>query len=129
MPSHTQDDGFASVSAIFHRKNDAIRNGMRFSTIFPLFIPRLNAGPVGNANSDVVAGWKSVHSDFVSAMELALMGGWPTKDGRAGSAAFEFIWKGSGRKPGAAEAIFFARNLTCAFASTGSVLRWPLQGY
>ena len=42
----------------------------------------------------------------VSAMELALMGGWPTKDGRAGSKAFEFILKGSGRKPGAAEAIF-----------------------
>ena len=48
---------------------------------------------------------------FVSAMELALMGGWPTKDGRAGSEAFEFIPKGSGRKPGAAEAIFFAQNL------------------
>ena len=47
---------------------------------------------------------------LVSAMELALMGGWPTKDGRAGSGAFEFIRKGSGRKPGAAEAIFFARN-------------------
>ena len=47
---------------------------------------------------------------LVSAMELALMGGWPTKDGQAGSGAFEFIRKGSGRKPGAAEAIFFARN-------------------
>ena len=44
-------------------------------------------------------------------MELAMMGGWPTKDGRAGSEAFEFIRQGSGRKPGAAEAIFFARNL------------------
>ena len=39
------------------------------------------------------------------------MGGWPTKDGQAGSGAFEFIRKGSGRKPGAAEAIFFAQNL------------------
>ena len=52
-----------------------------------------------------------MHSIFVSAMELALMGGWPTKDGQAGSKAFEFIWKGSGRKPGAAEAFFFARDL------------------
>ena len=52
-----------------------------------------------------------MHCSFVSAMELALMGGWPTKDGQAGSEAFEFIRKGSGRKPGAAEAIFFARNL------------------
>ena len=52
-----------------------------------------------------------MHSIFVSAMELALMGGWPTKDGQAGSEAFEFIPKGSGRKPGAAEAIFFARDL------------------
>ncbi|MAJ93768.1 MAG: hypothetical protein CMM63_09740 [Rhodospirillaceae bacterium] len=43
---------------------------------------------------------------LVSAMELALMGGWPTKDGQAGSGAFEFIRKRSGRKPGAAEAIF-----------------------
>ncbi|MEE2720867.1 MAG: hypothetical protein VYB45_03565, partial [Pseudomonadota bacterium] len=47
----------------------------------------------------------------VSAMELALMGGWSTKGERAGSGAFEFIRKGSGRMPGAAEAIFFARNL------------------
>ena len=52
-----------------------------------------------------------MHSIFVSAMELALMGGWPTKDGQAGSEAFEFISTGSGRKPGAAEAIFFARDL------------------
>ena len=48
--------------------------------------------------------------NLVSAMELALMGGWPTKGEQAGSGAFEFIRKGSGRKPGAAEAIFFARN-------------------
>ena len=52
-----------------------------------------------------------MQSKTVSAMELALMGGWPTKGGRAGSKAFEFIPKGSGRKPGAAEAIFFARDL------------------
>ena len=51
-----------------------------------------------------------MQSKNVSAMELALMGGWPTKDGQAGSGAFEFIRKGSGRKPGAAEAIFFAQN-------------------
>ena len=56
------------------------------------------------------SGWRCIVI-LVSAMELALMGGWPTKDGRAGSGAFEFIQKGSGRKPGAAEAIFFARNL------------------
>tara|TARA_Y100000588_G_scaffold175498_1_gene189538 strand:+ start:459 stop:596 length:138 start_codon:yes stop_codon:yes gene_type:complete len=43
-------------------------------------------------------------------MELALMGGWPTKDKRAGSEALEFIRKGVRPKPGAAEAIFFARK-------------------
>ena len=37
---------------------------------------------------------------LVSAMELALMGGWPTKDGRAGSEAFEFMRKGSGQSRG-----------------------------
>ena len=56
---------------------------------------------------------------LVSAMELAMMGGWPTKDGRAGSGAFEFIRKGSGRKPGAAEAIFFAQNSNMTPAGSG----------
>ena len=67
--------------------------------------------PVGKDEFKVVGLGLRMHSTFVSAMELALMGGWPTKDGQAGSKAFEFIWKGSGRKPGAAEAIFFARDL------------------
>ena len=66
---------------------------------------------VGKVDSEVVGLGLRTHSILVSAMELALMGGWPTKDGRAGSEAFEFIPKGSGRKPGAAEAIFFARDL------------------
>ena len=66
---------------------------------------------VGKVDSEVVGLGLRMHSIFVSAMELALMGGWPTKDGQAGSEAFEFIPKGSGRKPGAAEAIFFARDL------------------
>ena len=61
---------------------------------------------VGKVDSKVVGLGFRMHSIFVSAMELALMGGWPTKDGRAGSEAFEFFLKGSGRKPGAAEAIF-----------------------
>ena len=67
--------------------------------------------PVGKVVFKVVGQGLWVHSIFVSAMELALMGGWPTKDGQAGSEAFEFIPKGSGRKPGAAEAIFFVRDL------------------
>ena len=67
--------------------------------------------PVGKVEFTVFGLGLRMHSVLVSAMELALMGGWPTKDGRAGSAAFEFIPKGSGRKPGAAEAIFFARDL------------------
>ena len=67
--------------------------------------------PVGKDEFKVVGLGLRMHSTFVSAMELALMGGWPTKDGRAGSKAFEFIPKGSGRKPGAAKAIFFARDL------------------
>ena len=66
---------------------------------------------VGKVDSKVVGLGLMMHSIFVSAMELALMGGWPTRDGQAGSEAFEFISKGSGRKPGAAEAIFFARDL------------------
>ena len=66
---------------------------------------------VGKVDSKVVGLGLRMHSSSVSAMELALMGGWPTKDGQAGSEAFEFIPKGSGRKPGAAEAIFFARDL------------------
>ena len=66
---------------------------------------------VGKVDSKVVGLGLRMHLVLVSAMELALMGGWPTRDGRAGSKAFEFIPKGSGRKPGAAEAIFFARNL------------------
>ena len=61
---------------------------------------------VGKVEFIVVGFGFKMHSIFVSAMELALMGGWPTKDGQAGSKAFEFIWKGSGRKPGAAEAFF-----------------------
>ena len=61
---------------------------------------------VGKVDSKVAGLRLGMHSNIVSAMELALMGGWPTKDGRAGSEAFEFIPKGSGRKPGAAEAIF-----------------------
>ena len=56
---------------------------------------------------------------LVSAMELAMMGGCPTKDGRAGSRAFEFIRKGAGRKPGAAEAIFFARNSNISPVGSG----------
>ena len=67
--------------------------------------------PVSKVEFIVVGLGLKMHLIFVSAMELALMGGWPTKDGRAGSEAFEFILKGSGRKPGAAEAIFFARDL------------------
>ena len=66
---------------------------------------------VGKVEFIVVGLGFRMHSTIVSAMELALMGGWPTKDGRAGSGAFEFVPKGSGRKPGAAEAIFFARDL------------------
>ena len=58
----------------------------------------------------LLVAWRGCIVNLVSAMELALMGGWPTKDEQAGSGAFEFIRKGSGRKPGAAEAIFFARN-------------------
>ena len=67
--------------------------------------------PVSKVEFIVVGLGLKMHSIFVSVMELALMGGWPTKDGRAGSEAFEFISKGSGQKPGAAEAIFFAREL------------------
>ena len=67
--------------------------------------------PVGKVEFIVVGLGVRMHFIIVSVMELALMGGWPTKDGRAGSKVFEFIPKGSGRKPGAAEAIFFARDL------------------
>ena len=62
--------------------------------------------PVGKVEFIVVGLGLRMHFILVSAMELALMGGWPTKDGRAGSEAFEFIPTGSGRKPGAAKAIF-----------------------
>jgi hypothetical protein len=41
------------------------------------------------------------------------MGGCPTKGERAGSEAFEFIWKGAGPKPGAAEAIFLPEIQVC----------------
>ncbi len=89
----------------------SIRVGMWFSTnILSVFL-RLNVFPVGKVDFKVVGLGLWMHSIFVSAMELALMGGWPTKDGRAGSEAFEFISKGSGRKPGAAKAIFFTRDL------------------
>ena len=84
---------------------------MWFSTNILSFILRLNVFFVGKVEFIVVGFGLKMHSVFVSAMELALMGGWPTRDGRAGSEAFEFIPKGSGRKPGAAEAIFFARDL------------------
>ena len=76
-----------------------VRFRMRFSTGFPLLIPRLDGVSVGKVDSAVAAVGVRVHCVLVSAMELALMGGWPTKDGRAGSGAFEFIRKGSGRKP------------------------------
>ena len=66
---------------------------------------------VGKVDSKVVGLGLRMHLVLVSAMELALMGGWPTRDGRAGSKAFEFIPKGSGRKPGAAKAIFFVRKI------------------
>ena len=52
--------------------------------------------PVCKVEFIVVGLGSRMHSLIVSAMELALMGGWPTKDGRAGSEAFEFIPKGSG---------------------------------
>ena len=84
---------------------------MWFSTNILSVILRLNVFFVGKVEFIVVGLGLRMHSYLVSAMELALMGGWPTKDGRAGSEAFEFIPKGSGRKPGAAEAIFFARDL------------------
>ena len=89
----------------------SIRVGMWFSTNILSVILRLNVFFVGKVEFIVVGLGLRMHSNLVSAMELALMGGWPTKDGRAGSEAFEFIPKGSGRKPGAAEAIFFARDL------------------
>ena len=83
---------------------------MRFSTDISCVIPCLNSLPVGNVKTIIVGRDDWMHSYFVSAMELALMGGCPAKDEQAGSEAFEFIRKGSGRKPGAAEAIFFARK-------------------
>ena len=84
---------------------------MWFSTNILSVILRINAFTVGKVEFIVVELGLWMQSTIVSAMELALMGGWPTKDGQAGSEAFEFIPKGSGRKPGAAEAIFFARDL------------------
>ena len=63
------------------------------------------------------------------------MGGWSTRDERAGSEAFEFIRTGSGRKPGAAQAIFLPeirrfsqisqKSIVLVQAKTGAGQDWP----
>ena len=58
---------------------------MWFSTNILSVILRLNVFFVGKVEFIVVGLGLRMHSNLVSAMELALMGGWPTKDGRAGS--------------------------------------------
>ena len=65
-----------------------------------MVIPEKKGLFVGNRNLIIECNGCVLHYSFVSAMELALMGGWSTIDKQVCSRAFEFILKGSGRYRG-----------------------------
>ena len=67
---------------------------------YPLFFPRKKSLSVENTKLIIEGATVVSQYSFVSAIELATMGGCPTKYERAGSRAFEFIRMAAGQSRG-----------------------------